>query len=361
MSTPNINQNDVMPMRVLRTLLKVVAAQGHDVDELVSNIGLDCNPLNLDETANDTVSTLIYSKLYKQVMALLQDESFGLNNYEKVPPGTFKMMCLFIIHCSNLQQAMIRSADFFDFLDSFTHQSSKTRTPISFTDNKKTAICRFTNPNTPKNESTLQAEASIIYMMHRFYSWLTAKSIPLKEVCFSAPAPDNLDKYQQLFNCPVKYQQKDNNIKLAAEYLQSPIAQTEDSLRDFLRMAPYQLVTGKIDIDLQNVKTRVRLFLEEDMLGSFSSIEDVAQRMNISSRTLHRRLEKENSSFQQIKDDIRRDAAVAYINRPELTISAVSILMGFQDTSAFYRAFKKWTGMSPGDFRKINDDQGRSA
>lgn len=360
MPTANITQNDVMPMRVLRTLLKVVAAQGHDVDELVSSIGLDINPLSSGtgkDKENDTVSTLIYSKLYKRVMALLQDESFGLNNYEKVPPGTFKMMCLFIIHCNNLQHAMLRSADFFDFLDSFVHRSINTRTPISYSDDKQTAICCFANPNTPQNESTLQAEASIIYMMHRFYCWLTAKNIPLIEVCFSSAAPKKKENYQQLFNCPVKYKQNDNCIKFPVEYLDSPIAQTEESLRDFLRVAPYQLVTGKIDLDQQNIKTRVRLILEEDMLGSFSSIEEVAERMNISSRTLHRRLEKEDSSFQQIKDDIRRDAAVAYINRPELTISAVSVLMGFQDTSAFYRAFKKWTGMSPGEFRKPDNFQ----
>ncbi len=71
----------------------------------------------------------------------------------------------------------------------------------------------------------------------------------------------------------------------------------------------------------------------------------------MSPRTLHRKLTTEGTSFQLVKDDYRRELAIHYIARPELTIDAIAALMGFQDNSAFYRSFKKWTGHSPGSYR----------
>lgn len=353
MPYPANSSSDMMPMKAVLTLLRVVDAQGYDVDEVASSVGLAHNPMTNTNMQEQAVSTLVYSKLYKRVMDLLQDESFGLNNFGKFPPGTFRIMCLFIIHCKNLHHAMIRSAEFFDFLDSFIQQSAKHRNPVSLVDDDKLAICRFYNPNNTQPEHNLQADASVIYMMHRFYSWLIGRSIPLKEVCFKASPPADLKKYQDLFNCPVSFQQNDNVIKFSSDYLEYPITQTEESLRNFLRTAPYQLVSKKTNIDMHSLKARVRLMLEEEIHGEFPNIDSIAARMNISSRTLHRRLLKENSSFQKIKDEVRCDTAISFIKRPELTINAVSVLMGFQDTSAFYRAFKKWTGISPGDYRKL--------
>jgi AraC-like DNA-binding protein len=79
---------------------------------------------------------------------------------------------------------------------------------------------------------------------------------------------------------------------------------------------------------------------------------DVASALNMSARTLHRRLTQEGTSFQQIKDNFRTALARHYLGRPELSIDAIATLMGFQDNSAFYRSFRKWTGMSPGEYRR---------
>ena len=73
------------------------------------------------------------------------------------------------------------------------------------------------------------------------------------------------------------------------------------------------------------------------------------------------KLTNEGTSYQQLKDEFRRELAVHYVGRPELTIDAIAALMGFQDNSAFYRSFKKWTGLSPGQFRtqlQANRNQG---
>ena len=67
---------------------------------------------------------------------------------------------------------------------------------------------------------------------------------------------------------------------------------------------------------------------------------------------------RDAGALQQLKDSYRKELAVHYISRPELTIEAIAALMGFQDNSAFYRSFKKWTGLTPGQFRDQLDNPG---
>lgn len=344
-----------MPLNAVKTLLKIALAQGYSTETLIEHCGLNFNPLEENHNQTmvcDTVPTLIYSKLYKKVMEILQDESFGLNAYSKSPPGTFRMMCLFIIHAKNLAQALSRSAEFFDYVDSFSHNNEASRKPVSIDPQNHTALCRFEKPLQSPADSNIQADASILYMMHRLFSWLIGKPIELSEVCFIGPQPSSQQNYRQLFPCPVRFSQSGNILKFPARYLDAPIVQTEETLKDFLRTAPYQLVSTRSENENDALTAKVRQCLAEDLHQECPGIEDIATRLHVSSRTIHRKLQKEGTSFQKLKDQVRQEAAINYLARPELTVNAIAMLMGFHDTSAFYRAFKKWTGQSPGEYRK---------
>jgi AraC-like DNA-binding protein len=81
------------------------------------------------------------------------------------------------------------------------------------------------------------------------------------------------------------------------------------------------------------------------------SFEELTGMLNMSPRTLRRRLEKEGTSYQRIKDNARRDVAISSLTRDRMTVSDVAEQVGFSDPSAFHRSFKKWTGLSPGEYR----------
>ena len=69
-------------------------------------------------------------------------------------------------------------------------------------------------------------------------------------------------------------------------------------------------------------------------------------------QTLRRRLKEGNTSYQEIKDTIRKDASIYYLSKPELSIDEIALLMGFSEASSFHRAFKKWTGKTPSVYRR---------
>jgi AraC-like DNA-binding protein len=78
----------------------------------------------------------------------------------------------------------------------------------------------------------------------------------------------------------------------------------------------------------------------------------MAQALHLSVRTLYRRLEAEHTSFQQVKDEVRRDVAIDRLTNGREPVSQIAVELGFGDTSSFHRAFRAWTGMTPNAYRQ---------
>lgn len=104
--------------------------------------------------------------------------------------------------------------------------------------------------------------------------------------------------------------------------------------------------------DDTSLKSQVIALIGKDFSQELPSAEEVAYRLHMSVSTLRRRLLEEDTSYQKIKDECRKVAALNYMNSPQLSISDVAGLMGFDEPSAFFRSFKKWTGMTPGEYRR---------
>ncbi|MFZ1444985.1 MAG: AraC family transcriptional regulator, partial [Candidatus Dechloromonas phosphoritropha] len=81
-------------------------------------------------------------------------------------------------------------------------------------------------------------------------------------------------------------------------------------------------------------------------------LEDIGDRLHLSPRTIHRRLDEEGSSFRAIKDALRRDMALARLTKTRDAVSQIAADLGYADPSAFYRAFVEWTGMAPIHYRR---------
>lgn len=341
-----------MPTKTLATLLRVVIDQGYPVERALEQIDLDFNPLEASVAQPTQIPTTSYSKLYQLLMELLQDEAFGLGKEYHSPPGTFRMMCLFIIHCRTLEAALIRSAEFYDYCNQYrTHSFESCEPPISYLDDSQHALCLFERFPASDSNRDFIGYANILLMMYRFYSWLIGKELPLQEVRLRARPPVNGSNYEKLFNCPVRFNQEHSGLVISTSLLQHPLVQNEDTLKEFLRQTPYQLVKPGQPTGENPVTRRVEQLLIDNAIQKPPTAELIAKQLNMSPRTLHRKLTAEGTSFQLIKDNYRMELAIHFVSQPELTIDAIAALMGFQDNSAFYRSFKKWTGKSPGNYR----------
>ena len=99
----------------------------------------------------------------------------------------------------------------------------------------------------------------------------------------------------------------------------------------------------------------VRRLVAEELAGGDPSAEHIAARLHMSARTLRRRLQEHGARHKLLLDELRRELAIRYLSEERLEIAEVAFLLGFSEASAFHRAFKRWTGRTPSDYRESRD------
>ncbi len=339
-----------VPTGYVRQLLDQVADQNYDVDELLEYVGIDA-----EEIEHQTeFPAKKFGYLYQHVMYITQDEYFGMLSGSKLPLGSFRMMCHAIINCKNMGHAINRASKFHDIVRGskikprLDRQGKFARVSFSGVDSLDQA----------ELEQLMATEepASIctsLSVWHHFVSWLIGERVALERVDFSFSADQAAANCQTRFQTEIKYDQPENAIIFAARYLEYPIIQTEETLKGFLKTAPYQLLV-MVD-DSGSLKNQVIALIGQNFSMPPPSAEKVAATLNMSLSTLRRRLLEEGTTFQKIKDECRKNSALKFMNSPQLSIVDVAELMGFDEPSAFFRSFKRWTGMTPGEYRQSQE------
>lgn len=275
------------------------------------------------------------------LMKLTNDEFFGLGGKKRTPYGSFAMMCYGLIHLPTLHPALARGLRFYDLFTEDLHLRLQV---------KKDVAEVSMNWDDPSVDPLYNTTESVMTVIHRLSSWLIDQRIPLIEATFTYPAPAHVEEYHMLFHCPLRFNQPRNSLTFDAVYLNYPLMQSEESLKKLLRNTAVSLFVPPQNTQL--LTAQIRALLGRDFTKEFPEFEEVAAQLALTPQTLRRRLKEENSSYQGIKDQVRRDAAIYYLSRPQLGIAEIAQLMGFSEPSTFHRAFKKWTGLTPGEYRQ---------
>ena len=143
-------------------------------------------------------------------------------------------------------------------------------------------------------------------------------------------------------------------VDILCSCLPLPCNQNRASLEEWLREPHLRLVTHSRQSSSPSVKVRLwleKVFKEEQGSPHLSA---AAASMGLSPQTLRRHLKKEGYSFQKLKEDARRDMAIHFINLRQHSVEEIAFKLGFSEASTFIRAFKKWTGVSPDQYRRGN-------
>jgi AraC-like DNA-binding protein len=148
------------------------------------------------------------------------------------------------------------------------------------------------------------------------------------------------------------FDQPRTEIRFDAELLDLPIIPDEERLRRFLASMPNTLLVRYRDDSA--MAERVRAILRRNLKRPLP-FEDIAGMLAVSPQTLRRRLiEEENCGFQEIKDRLRRDLAVHLLQKSRLSLEEIGLSIGFAELSTFHRAFRRWTGSAPGEYREAH-------
>lgn len=196
---------------------------------------------------------------------------------------------------------------------------------------------------------------SVLRMVHGFACWLIDSRIPLNALSFPFPRPAHADAYRAMFPGVARFDAAEAGFSFDANYLALPPLRDEAATRTMLQKAlTLTVLQYRRDRLLVN---RVRMLLRARMAGrahvhspapGLPDAEELAAMLNMSSRTLHRQLREEGASLQRIKDEVRRERAIELMQRSDRPLKQIAHLVGFQNEKSFSRAFRLWTGETPG-------------
>ena len=332
-------------MEFTRALLAQARAYNCDVQTILLAARFPFDPLRQDaQTA--FVSREQYSRLCVELIRELGDESGGVMPDVPTPVGTTRLIALSMINSSTLAAAMRRGIEFNACCR--VPRGAEVINELTVDEEDRGATLSYLSSNDPPGEQ--HSVLCNLAMWIRFCGWLVGQHIDVSAAACAGPEPAFMAGIRHFFPCPVSFDQPVNSVTFSDRHLEAELIRNEADLQDFLKLAPYHMVIEPLAAT-RSITHRIREILGEDFREEMPSFEELTGLLNMSARTLRRRLEKEGTSYQRIKDNARRDVAISMLSRDGLTVSEVAERVGFSDPSAFHRSFKKWTGQSPGSYR----------
>ena len=168
------------------------------------------------------------------------------------------------------------------------------------------------------------------------------------EVRLARGRPADTEPYRHFYGCPIHFEANEDSFLLTLRVADEPLPTANRQLAGTLD----SILTAQLAaLDKNNIPARCKSNLLDELTSGELSEEEMAKHLHMSRRTLQRKLAESNTTYQKLVDDTRRDLALRYMEDPRNTITDVTFLLGFSGQSAFSRAFKRWTGMSPTTYR----------
>lgn len=180
--------------------------------------------------------------------------------------------------------------------------------------------------------------------------YLTGVNILPLCVSFQHSQPDYYPEYVSHFGDRCYFDRDRNYIDVSNKDLKLGVVTANDYIKSVLADRADKICDA-IDTDFSLIK-RVRIKIEKNLSTGYFSSSDIAEKLNMSRQTLHRRLKEYDTSFKVLLEDVRKDKALYHLKGSKVSLDEIGFKLGFKEGSAFYRAFKSWFGLTPGQYRK---------
>ena len=325
-----------IPIDFVNDALQSCVLNKLNANEILYEAGL--NPASL-QLSQKQVSVVDYTRLIELIISKTNDGFLGFLD-SPIPKRAFSVFAAQLAGCRTIEE-LIRQAN--RFFSLFTQQFNLN---IEVQDDTAAIVLDFKETQSIDYRFIHQ---SILLAVIRLLNWFIGDQVQPSLVAFSFEK-SHLDKYlRYLFGSPLRYEQANNRIEIDRKLLSvtssTNLTQVELMLRDSSRM---MLISDRPAPFTRKVRTE--LLLRHDQ--QWPDVESISATMNMSKNLLWRKLKKEGTSFLEVRNELKRNLAITLIQDSEQRFNHISHALGFSDVSAFNKAFRKWTGQTPSDYRK---------
>jgi AraC-like DNA-binding protein len=322
---------------VLAQMFLYLKSKTIDADEFLRSIGVEPNSV---KSPDSRIPIEKYLFIQESAAEYTHDPCFGLHMGEYAEAGSWSILGYLMMNCTTLGEAMEKSGRYSRIIGNLIEATAHLR----FT---KLKLVFNTPPHAPK--MSRHCFESTFSSLVRMVRTLTGKHLNPSEVTFIYPKPESTSEYERVFCCPVFFGHKENSMTVELSLGKTPILMANPELLAYFEQFAQDFI---ITIDRQKEFTKafikiILAHLDDESL----TLQKVAHEMALSVRTLQKRLEDEGVVFSYLLKDIREKLAKKYL-REDYTVEQITYLLGFSEPSVFRKAFKKWCGVTPREYRE---------
>ncbi|HEY2682033.1 MAG TPA: AraC family transcriptional regulator [Steroidobacteraceae bacterium] len=318
----------------IKAICRAAEALGCDREALLAAAGL--TPKSLENpTARCPLNQSL--KLWRVAMAATGDPAFGLKVASQIKHTTFHALSYGIAASSTLKEA-------FERIQRYCHLATDA---VEYRFQRSGDEYQLeVDPIAELPHETVDAIVGIYLRMCR--SLIGREFSPLR-IEFRRPRPARIEDFNSMLRAPMVFDAAATRIAFDCESMERPLDSGNPELARHNDAIALEYLS---QLERGNVETRVREVLRHRLARGEPSQEEVAELMNMSARTLQRKLADADTTYIEVLNETRRTLAFAYLSAPHHTVSDVTFLLGFSAASCFTRAFRRWTGQSPTAWRR---------
>lgn len=329
------------PLVTVRAVQPVVAgleALGYKTEPIFTKVNISRTVL---DNADGGIPHTAMMTFWQEALALTGDDSLGLHLAETAPLESFGVHAYALQSSPTLREAFRRACRY----QRLIHQA----TDLTFNEQKDEGVLQHALPDgrsVPRHPAEF-----LVALWVRFGRLINGSHWKPRLVCFAHEAPADITEHQRVFQTTVRFSSGRTAMHIPNSVLDRSNAGADPGLTGVLDDYAEQLLKQMPVPAEASLSERVCRKLPEMLTGGIPGAEEMAQSLYMSVRTLHRNLRQEGVTFTALLNQLRREQATSYLANPGVSISEVAFLLGFSEISSFYRAFKRWTGTTPAEFR----------
>lgn len=334
---PPPTEKGTISIRLVNEALLELRQRGGDPGELLEQAGIDAKLLG---SPRARVSSQAYARLWLRLAAHMDDEFFGMNS-RRLKSGSFAFMARAALKEPSLGAALEGVLRFLDLVFDDLR--------LSLERSGGMAAIVLDEPAGP----TLRAfgHFTLWMIVHGLCCWLAGRRIPILTVELRCGKPDYIEDYRVMFSDNLHFARPCSRLLLNADCLDLPVQRSGQDLKRFLAGAPANILVRYRDP--QSLAARIKAYLRSLKAERWPDLEALSGHFYMAPSTLRRKLALEGQSYQGLKDQVRRDRCLARLDAGEVNFADLAFELGFADSSSFYKAFRKWTGSTPGQYRAL--------
>jgi AraC-like DNA-binding protein len=339
------NNTLLVPSSYSRIIARELGLQERELPQLIRETGLASTIFMAGDKSH--INAIQQMQILENAMRISDDPEFGLRLGRRLQPASHGPIGYLVLSSPDVQSALEAFATYLPLRLPFSE--------VNITSDQEWLVCTLSLKITPSTEVKRVLHECFALMLQAIVETVLGQHLEGAHITLDHPEPSYYSRYSNYFHVPVEVSQAENTFKIPIDLAHISNISGHSDTYTIAQELCLKLLEKMPSANL-SVSDQVRRLLLSSPMGSLL-MNNVANAMYITRRTLTRRLEKEGTSYREITERLGAELAARHLLDSDMTVESVATLLGYYDTAAFRKAFHRWYGKSPSEYCSTQREQ----